>query len=317
MIKILALLMISIVIGCKPNDTTEKTEKEDWWFWTASWNSEGNKIAVGGTQDSLRIFTNSKLKRNYRISGTITSLKWHPNNNIIAISTQGDNAKSMLKDIDNDKEIILDSINGSRAIGWNTKGDLLAVGGNDGFLSLYNNKGILLKKVNLEQRAVTGLDWHPEKNILITVGHHIVIYDFENDKKTEIIPRNVDVLMLCVEWHPSGKFFVTGDYGDTDLNYPALLQFWDEYGHKIKDIEHSKAEYRNLNWTKNGEVLATASDAIRLWTKDGKIIKEKKVEKLLWGIDWNNNDNQLVTTDEVGSVIIWDKELEKIKELEY
>ena len=81
--------------------------------------------------------------------------------------------------------------------------------------------------------------------------------------------------MLCVEWHPSGELFVTGDYGDYDNNYPPLLQFWTSEGKKIKTIEKSKAEFRNLKWSKDGTLLATASENIRLWDRNWNLISEK------------------------------------------
>jgi hypothetical protein len=40
--------------------------------------------------------------------------------------------------------------------------------------------------------------------------------------------RTEDVLLLCVAWHKSGAFFVTGDYGYEDIK--SLLQYWDEEG---------------------------------------------------------------------------------------
>ena len=232
-LSIIVSPFLTVLFGCKQKQTKEKIERENWWFWSVNWNPEGNSIAVGGTQDSLRIFSETELKTNHSLTGTITNIKWHPNNNLIAISTQGDKAKSILRNMDNNQDVILENINGSRAIDWSKNGEFLAVGGNDGFLTVFDKKGNLIKRVNLEQWAVTGLSWHPKKNVLATVGHHIVIYDFDNDKMTKIIPRDEEVLMLCVEWNPSGKFFVTGDYGDSDLSHPALLQFWDENGKNI------------------------------------------------------------------------------------
>jgi WD40 repeat protein len=310
-----------LLFGCSQKEKAEKTEKEDWWLWTANWNPHGEQIVAGGTQDTLRIFssTDYKLSKNYRIDGTITKSKWHPYNDKLAIAMQGGKSKSLIFDLEKDKRIELDSLDGfgARAIGWNNSGDLLAVGDYSGFLTIYNTEGEILKRIDLEQRGLIGLDWHPNKNLITIVGDRIALYDFDNDTTISIQPRNEEVLMLCVAWHPSGDFFVTGDYGDFEKNYPPLLQYWTSKGEKIKSIEKSKAEYRNLKWSNDGKLLATASDYVRLWTKEGKLMNEQKSENLLWGIDWNNDDSQIVTTDEVGRVIIWNRELEKVRELEY
>ncbi len=161
------------------------------------------------------------------------------------------------------------------------------------------------------------MDWHPEKNLLVAVGEKISIYDFENDTIAHIAPRKEEVLMLCVAWHPSGDFYVTGDYGDFEKDYPPLLQFWSADGKKLKTIEKSKAEFRNIKWSHDGKLLATASNFVGLWDKNGALTKKAEVEELLWGIDWNKAGNQIVTTDFKGKIIVWDSDLNQIAKLEY
>ena len=86
-------------------------------------------------------------------------------------------------------------------------------------------------------------------------------------------------------------------------------------GEKIREIGGSKAEYRNLKWTSDGNLLATVSDKIRTWSKDGKLVKERNLGSLLWGIDWSGDDRKVVTTSEDGKVFILTDELKKIKDL--
>jgi WD40 repeat protein len=123
--------------------------------------------------------------------------------------------------------------------------------------------------------------------------------------------------MLCVAWHPSGNYFVTGDYGDFDKNYPPLLQFWSIEGKKMKTIEKSKSEFRDLKWSQDGSLLATASEKIRFWDKQGNLISEKSSPYLLWGVDWNKEGSKLITTDKKGLIVVWDKKLNKLNEIKY
>ena len=106
--------------------------------------------------------------------------------------------------------------------------------------------------------------------------------------------------MLCVSWHPSGEFFVTADYGDFEYNYTPLLQYQNKDGNRLKDIRRSKAEYRNIKWSKDGAFLATASDALRIWDKQGKLIKEIDFKENLCGLTWLT-DNTLKVTDNSGN----------------
>ncbi|MDF1697668.1 MAG: WD40 repeat domain-containing protein [Saprospiraceae bacterium] len=129
--------------------------------------------------------------------------------------------------------------------------------------------------------------------------------------------EEIEVLMLCVAWHPDGTFFVTGDYGDFVEHYPPLLQYWTRDGDRIKSIEESKAEYRNMAWSSDGDVLATASEKVRLWNRKGDLIAAETTKNLLWGIDWNENASKLVTTDDNGKIIFWDRNLNRLSEQQY
>ncbi|WP_053971753.1 WD40 repeat domain-containing protein [Mangrovimonas sp. ST2L15] len=318
--KIQTFFLTIILFGCKASEKQESfTDKG--LLWTVNWSSDGRYIATGGNQDTLRLFLGKNFKRekNYPLTNTITKLKWHPKDKKLAVSTQISTDKAKIIDLENNAIIVLDSISkdGARGIGWNFDGKLLAVGDNEGMLTIFDKKGNIIKKIDVKQKSITGLSWHPKKNTIVTVGSQIGIYDYENDNLFNIKPRNQEVLMLCIDWHPSGEFFVTGDYGDFEKNYPPLLQFWSANGDNIKNIEKSKLEYRNIKWSKNGEVLATAGDYVRLWDKTGDLIREEKAKNTLWGIDWSPKDNRIVTTDKKGRITIWDINLNIIKELNY
>ena len=308
-------------MGCKQKKISQNTERENWWLWTANWKPDGGRIVAGGTQDTLRVFSDGdyKLLKNYRKDGTITKTKWHPYSNILAIAMQEGKSRSLIFNFNKDKRIELDSLDefDARAIGWNNSGNLLAVGDYSGILTIYDIVGEIVKRIDLDEKGLIGLDWHPGKNLIAIVGERIALYDFDNDTAISIQPRKQEILMLCVAWHPSGDLFVTGDYGDFEKDYPPLLQFWNSKGEKIQDIEKSRAEYRNLRWSKDGKLLATASDFIRLWTKEGVLVREKKSENLLWGIDWNNEGNKIVTSDEKGKITVWHKNLNQISKLVY
>ena len=124
-------------------------------------------------------------------------------------------------------------------------------------------------------------------------------------------------MMLCVKWHKTGDFFVLGDYGDTDYNYKPLLQFWNSDGTLIKDIDVSRSEYRSLSWTSAGDRLASASDGLGIWTKDGDLIAEGTSEDNLWGVDWSRDGKFIVTSSQNGSIKVWDHEANFIKDLSY
>jgi len=280
-------------------------------LWTTDWSPDGKYIAVGGNTDTLKIYRakDMQLFKSYAIPHTITCVKWHPFKNILAIGTQSTGNKVLILDFETDKRIELAGISpdGARGIDWNYSGDYLAVGDNDGQTSIVDIAGNKIRVIQQENtKSITSIDWHPGKNIFITVGDKIRIYNIDGTLLKTIIHRQEDVLLLSVAWHNSGDFFVTGDYGDTQHDYKPLLQFWNSNGDFIKSVNISKGEYRNLAWNPKGNRLASASDALRIWDKEGNLISVGNSSDYLWGVSWNRKGNSLVTSDTEQRIILWD-----------
>ena len=302
MVRYFLLFIIgAFFLSCQPKKGKIIPQK-DWWYWTVEYDAKSDFIAFGGDNDTLKFssLSNTSLNFSLPVKGTITKLDWHPNKNQIAVATQGTNVNSFILDIDTKEKIIFKEIKGSRGVEWNSDGSKIALGDNEGNLYIYNNQGKLLDSVIQKQKAITDISWSPNNKLIITVGHHVGIYNLKTKKNTNIRHRGKDVLMLCVSWHPSGDFFVTADYGDYEYNYPSLLQFWNKDGNRLKDIRRSKAEYRNIKWSKDGKHLATASDALRIWDNQGKLIKEIDFDGNLWGLTWLT-DKTLIVTDNSGN----------------
>ena len=325
MVKIYLLIILCTTIACRQSDNQKNSvlEKSNkWFFWSVDWHPTKNQVVVGGSNDSyLKVLSTKNYEelQSWPYEGTITQTKWHPTKNKIAIAVQDNKSKLAILNIDKNskEELIGITSDGARAIGWNSSGNILAVGDNEGYLSFFDENANLLRSVDTGQKGLLSLDWHPSQDVIVTVGERIAIYNFETDSLEQIEDRNEEVLMLSVSWNPNGKIFVTGDYGDYIERYPPLLQYWTYDGNKIISIAKSKAEYRNVKWSHNGEFLATASEKLRIWSNKGDLIDEKKTENLLWGIDWNENDDRLVTTDEGGNIIFWTNNLIIEKEISY
>ena len=280
-------------------------------LWTTDWSSDGKYIAIGGNIDTLKIYSskNLQLYKSYPTKNTITCVKWHPYKNILAVGTQTSSDKVRVFNFETNKIIELEGISpdGARGVDWNYTGDFLAVADNDGQISIFDIGGKFIRTIKQENsKSITSIDWHPKKNIFITVGDKIRIFEIGGKLVETISHRQEEVLLLCVAWHSSGDFFVTGDYGDNQNNYKPLLQFWTKNGDLLKSINISKGEYRNIAWNSKGNRLASASDALRIWDKDGNLVSEGNSRDYLWGVPWNKQGNRIVTSSTEQRVIIWD-----------
>lgn len=304
-----------IIIFCNQTFAQNTIAKEI--LWTTDWSPNGKYIAVGGNVDTLKIYSegNLNLYKSFPIKNTITRIKWHPTANIVAVATQNSEDKTTLINLDNNEKIELGGVSseGARGIDWNYKGDYLAVADNEGQVLIYNIKGELLRKF-LNQtnstKSITAVDWHPKKNILVTVTDKIRFYDIEGNLLKSIKHRPEEVMLLSIAWHRSGDFFVTGDYGDEKDK--SLLQYWNEQGELLKSIDISKGEYRNLTWNPKGNRLASASDALRIWDTKGNLISEGSSKDYLWGVSWNKKGNRIITSSIEQRIILWNNKAERV-----
>lgn len=316
-----ALIKLTILLITFNTHLFAQNAKEKQILWTTDWSPNGKFIAIGGNIDSLNIYDAKSLKlyKSFAIKGTITRVKWHPNKNVIAVATQISDDKAMLLNLDTNSRTELNGISpdGARGIDWNYNGEFLAVADNDGQITLFDDKGELIRKFaneNNSTKGITAIDWHPSKNIFITVSDKIRILSIEGNLLKTIKNREEDVLLLSVAWHKSGLFFVTGDYGYDE--YKSLLQYWDEQGNLIKSNDISKGEYRNLTWNQKGNRLASASDALRIWDEKGNLISEGKSKEYLWGISWNKNGKKIITSSIAQTISIWNKNAELLMNFE-
>ncbi|MEM6723781.1 MAG: WD40 repeat domain-containing protein [Bacteroidota bacterium] len=325
-VRITSVFFILFLLGgchSSPREEPSSTaHEENWFFWAVDWHPEKEQYVVGGSNDTfLKLFTDKEDEafKHYPCKGTITKTKWHPTKNKIAISVQDGKSQSAILDLDTDERSTLDSValEGARAIGWNSTGALVAVGDYEGNLTVYDEAGSLLRKVPTGQKSIIGLDWHPTENLIIAVGEDISWYHYDLDSLRTFEDRPEAILMLCVDWHPNGQFFATGDYGDFEVPHPPQLQYWTYDGQHIKSMERSQAEFRNIQWSHDGELLATASEKIRLWDQTGKLIAEAPSENLLWGVDWNGTSTKIVATDEQRKVLFWDRKLSPLLNIQH
>lgn len=301
-------------------------------FWSAEWSADNKFIAVAGVDSMLRIYhaSNLKLYKSFIVTNWIHSLKWNQDGTLIAIATSTEYVQ--LLDLTTGKINKLNNNigphhdgNGSRAIGWNYTGKMLAVGGLDGVIKIWDKNGNLLKYVDKYNPGTNfvsylALDWHPYKNVFATGNFEIQIYDSACQEIKLMQHANKEAIILCIKWHPSGGFFVIGDYGYNweGKNVPSLLHFWSPEGQLYKSVHGSKKEYRNIDWNSNGSLLATASDVLRVWTKAGLLLHESAADSTnyLWGISWNNDGTRIVTSSRHKTIALWDSTATLIKRID-
>lgn len=297
------------------NNQSTKAQKSP-ILWTADWNPNGKYYAIGGDDRVLRIFDaqDNKLSITYTLTGAIQCLDWNKDGKLLAVAI--DDQPVQIYNVETKIAFTLKEIKGSRALDWNNDGTLLAVADYDGVLHVFDKKGKQLKSIKKENtKTDLSIHWHPKKNIILTGGDRIRLFDLSGKMLLNVRHRTEETLLLTVRWHPSGDFFATGDYGHQEEKIESLLQYWTEDGVLIKSLSGSKGEYRNIRWNKEGTLLATASDGLRLWSKEGQVVYRGETRDLLWGINWDSQNKSIITSSEKGGATLWNAQAKAIKKL--
>ena len=288
--------------GCSPSFRQTgpvKSVTEEFWLWTIDFSPNTDKFVAGGTNGYLAIGTKNGYEDHLPVDGQVTEVEWHPTSSAFAVAIQG-GQKSFIRHHRDGVAYELDGINdfGARALGWSPDGTQLAIGDYSGNLTIHNIRGELITVIKVNDKGIIGLDWSPDGNTIAMVGDDIVLVDLPSKTTTTIQDRTEEVLILSVAFHPSGAYFVTGDYGNAETNVPPLLQYWTPDGQPIKKIAEGRGEYRSIEWSHDGKLLATASDRVRVFDPDGTLINRgEETSTFLWGISWSRNDSLIAATD--------------------
>lgn len=320
------LILFSCTGVIRTRTTQNYDETINRQFWTADWSPDNKFIAIGGVDSVIRIYYANSLKlyKSFAVNSWIHVIKWNADNKMLAVATLDKDVQ--LIDLETGVKTLLNSNGGSRSLDWNFDGELLAVGDLDGVIKVWNKNGKLInafeKKYGPETvgRSYLAVDWHPFKNIFVAVNFEIHLFDSAAREFKTMEHPNKAAIMLCIAWHPSGDFFVIGDYGHNweGENIPSLLHFWNKDGKIIKSVAGSKGEYRNISWNQKGTRLATASDVLRIWSGSGTLLHESKSDSTnyLWGIDWSGKSNKIVTASRYKTIALWDSTARLLKRID-
>lgn len=276
-------------------------------LWTVTVDPTGRFAVTGGDDKVLRFYQTKdmKLLKVFPLSSMIRRLAWQPDGQLLAVATH--DQKIHLRNMVTGDSIPLQGIEyGARGITWSYNGKFLAATDNH-LIKIFNEQGRWIRTIAKDDNtSYFDIDWHPSKNLLLVSGDDIRLYEMSGKKMAVLKHREEHTGVLAVEWHPSGQFFVSGDYGHENEGIPTLLQYWTPEGKLFKTIKGSKMEYRDLQWNRDGTLLATASDKLRIWSKDGELRYEGGDGKEnLWGVSWNEYAKELITVYYDGILEKW------------
>jgi WD40 repeat protein len=275
--------------------------------WTAEWKPDGSILTLSGDDSTLWIYDGKdlRLSKTVSVGVMVLGLAWHPQKPLLAIAT-----RNGVQFWNPDTGILTEATgfsSGGRGIGWNYDGSLLALADGNGVVQIADADGKVIRSIPKEDRnSYLTMHWHPFKNLILTGGDDLRIWDTAGHALNIFRHRKEFTGILSVRWHPSGNFFAVGDYGHEKEGMPTVLQFWKADGTLIKSMAGHHAEIRNLRWSHDGSQLASAADGLRVWDKEGKLLRTMPAKHHLWALAWSPDSKRIASMPfEGGDLLVW------------
>lgn len=287
-------------------------------LWDAKWSPDGQTIATGGDAGIVHLLDSRTLNEVQSLDlfalmgeeAWVQRLTWHPEGERLAVAVAGGKG-SGIWNVDSNTWTGFEAEGvdvGSRAIDWMPDGRVV-VAGYEKQLSFWHPDGRLDTVMEgLVNKSFVAIDVRQSDGAIALLSEGLLIIDARGKVLLEQPLREVPVLPLAVEWHPSGEMLAVADYGDFSVPFNARLTVLDAAGNVLWKNEDTKGPVRNVVWSQDGAYLAIASNKLVVYTEEGKMRGEQSVSELLWGVHWSPDQKDLTVSDDVGVLLILDNE---------
>jgi intraflagellar transport protein 80 len=184
-------------------------------------------------------------------------------------------------------------------IKWNSDGQALATGGEDGIVKIWSKQGVLRSKLEESSSPIYSIAWSPDENyMLYTCGKNLSIKPiFKGGNKT-LTWKAHDELILCVDWNFSNKLIVSGSEDKT-------FKLWDQFGRNLFVSLPYNYVTTSVAWAPSGEYFAVGSfDMLRLCNKTGWTYSFSKIDSgSLFKLSWSSDGTTVAGAGGNGSVV--------------
>ena len=234
-----------------------------------AWSPDGSSLVVGGDDGQLRHVTLAETMDSRVIAdigSAITSIVWHPFDDLVAIGTE--NAGVQTRAADGELIQSFTALGSNvRYVKWSPDGKTLAVGAASLSTADFSQRTLAERQRQIDKAHEVA--WNPVDGSLIwcTRSGFRRLSNASAGEPSDFASR-VDRTVLTVDWHPSGDSLATAA---TD----SVVRVWGRDGGLRAAVRSHESEGSSVAWSPNGLFLATcggwggADWTVRLWRMDG------------------------------------------------
>ncbi|MEO1207976.1 MAG: TIR domain-containing protein [Cyanobacteria bacterium J06638_20] len=198
------------------------------------------------------------------------------------------------------------------SVGFSPNGELLASGGKDGALKLWQADGKLLHDLEGHEGGVWGLAFSPDDQHLISGGADNVLRIWDLDGKLLQTLEGHEATITSVAYSPDGQTIASASVDST-------VRLWNAEGDSLAILDDHGDTVVSVALSPDGQVVASSDveGNITLWTIDG----EKKTvieghEGPVWNVTYSPDGEILASVGADGAIKLWNPEGEWLNTLE-
>jgi WD40 repeat protein/uncharacterized caspase-like protein len=233
-----------------------------------SFSPDGQALASGGLDATIKLWRrDGKLLVNFRgHTHYITDLVFTPDGQRLLSASRDMTVRLWHLDGRLDRLFTFDSV--VRSIGLSSDGQMIAVAGDDGYLSLQNLNGKLMNRFQAHEGIIQTVTFSPDGQILASAGEDksIKLWSLDGTLIKNITAHEEVVTTLC--FSPDGQILASGS-GD------RTIKLWQLDGTLLKTLLGHSNRIASVTFTPDGQHLVSGSFdfTIKIWRKDGTELK--------------------------------------------
>jgi WD40 repeat protein len=252
------------------------------------------------------------------VDGGVNDLAWSPNGLRIAAS-QGKGPVMLFDPTDGESPIVFGKESSSCSISWASNGKLLASGGCDRAVHVWNvDSGAEVRALPGNVEKTHRLAWSHHSSALAAVdeGGNIFVWNADSGAllRTWTDQRHRlghPALCFAIAWSPDDRHLASAWNDGTVRVYDALLgkDIWSTWLHGGQ-ITHSVA------WSSDGKSIASAGGDSMIYLCDAATGAKKQILKghttAVMRVAWHPSDDRLASASGDRSVRVWDPQTGKL-----